>query len=166
MSADKVDAGSEQIPNVDVLYTEDILNAIIPPNYPDHPVVLKVGMPVILIRNLNQGMGLCNGTRLLITRLADCVLVVTVMTGLAIAQLVCIPRIVLSVNDRKWPFVLQRRQFPFEYAMHLLLTIDKSQGPTLKKVGIIYLQNPVFYTWSTLWGCFFELPLLRALRFL
>jgi hypothetical protein len=30
--------------------------------------------------NLNQGMGLCNRTRLLITRLADCVLEVTVMT--------------------------------------------------------------------------------------
>jgi hypothetical protein len=38
-------------------------------------------MPVILTRNLNPGMGLCNGTRLLITRLADCVLEVTDMTS-------------------------------------------------------------------------------------
>ncbi|KAM0925378.1 hypothetical protein ACQ4PT_004241 [Festuca glaucescens] len=72
-SADRVAPGSEQIRNVDVLYTEVILNAITQPNYPDHRLVLKVGMPVILLRNLNQAMGLCNGTRLLITRLGDCI---------------------------------------------------------------------------------------------
>jgi ATP-dependent DNA helicase PIF1 len=72
---------SEQIPNVDVLHTEDILNAITQPNYSEQRRVLKVGMPVILMWNLNPGMGLCNGTRLLITRLADCVLEVTDMTS-------------------------------------------------------------------------------------
>jgi hypothetical protein len=77
-----VASGSEQIPNVDVLYTEDILNAITQPNYSEQRLVLKVGMPVILMRNLNPGMGLCNGTRLLITRLAGCVLEVTDMTYL------------------------------------------------------------------------------------
>jgi hypothetical protein len=35
LSADMVASGSEQIPNVDVLYTEDILNAITKPNYPE-----------------------------------------------------------------------------------------------------------------------------------
>jgi ATP-dependent DNA helicase PIF1 len=73
LSADRVAPRSEQIPNVDMLYTEDILNAITQPNYPEHRLVLKVGMPVILMRSLNQGIGLCNGTRLLITRLANCV---------------------------------------------------------------------------------------------
>jgi hypothetical protein len=38
-------------------------------------------MPVVLMRNLNQWMGLCNRTRLLITRLADYVLEVTDMTS-------------------------------------------------------------------------------------
>jgi hypothetical protein len=141
MSADRVAPGSEQIPNVDVLYTEDILNAITQPNYPEHRLVLKVGMPVILMRNLNQGMGLCNGTRLLITRLADFMLEVTVMTGLAVGQSVCIPRIVLNASDPKWPFVLQRRQFPVRVCY--AVTINKSQGQTLGKVGI-YLQSPVF----------------------
>jgi ATP-dependent DNA helicase PIF1 len=72
---------TEDIPNIDVLYTEDILNAIIQSNYPEQLLVLKVGMPVILIRNLNQEMGLCNGTGLLITRLADCLLNFTNMTS-------------------------------------------------------------------------------------
>jgi hypothetical protein len=44
-------------------------------------MVLKVGMPVIFMWNLNPGMGLCNGMRLLISRLADCVLEVIDMTS-------------------------------------------------------------------------------------
>jgi hypothetical protein len=64
-----------------VLYTEDILNAIIQPNYPEQRLVLKVGMPVIFMRNLNPEMGLYNGTRLLITRRADCVLEAIDMTS-------------------------------------------------------------------------------------
>jgi hypothetical protein len=62
-----------------VLYIEVIFNKITQPNYPQQRLLLKVGMPVVLMRNLNQWMGLCNRTRLLITRLADCVLEVTDM---------------------------------------------------------------------------------------
>jgi hypothetical protein len=75
----KVVIYTEDIPNIDMLYTEDILNAIIQPNYPEQLLVLKVGMPVILMRNLDHEMGLCNRTRLFITRLADCVLKFTNM---------------------------------------------------------------------------------------
>jgi hypothetical protein len=53
LSADRVALGPEQIPNVDVLYTEDILNAITQPNYPKHRLLFKVGMPIILMWNLN-----------------------------------------------------------------------------------------------------------------
>jgi hypothetical protein len=140
LSADRIAPGSEQIPNVDVLYTEDILNTITQPNYPNHRLVLKVGMPVILLRNLNQAMGLCNGTRLMITRLVDYVFEATVMTGLAVGQSVCIPRIVLNASNPEWPFVFQRRQFPVRVCY--AVTINRSQGQTLK-VGL-YLQSPVF----------------------
>jgi ATP-dependent DNA helicase PIF1 len=47
----------------------------------------------------------------------------------------------LNTTDVKWPFILQRRQFPVRvcYAM----TINKSQGQTLSTVGL-YLRKPVF----------------------
>lgn len=95
-------------------------------NYPNHRLALKVGVPVILLRNLNQSKGLCNGTKLLVTKLFDYLLEGIVITGLSAGQHVCIPRIVLNATNPKWPFVLQRRQFPIRvcYAM----TINKSQG--------------------------------------
>jgi hypothetical protein len=72
---------------------------------------------------------------------SEFVLEATVLTGLAAGESVCIPRIVLNASNPRWPFVMQRRQFPVRvwYAM----TINKSQGQTLQKVGL-YLKGPVF----------------------
>jgi len=35
----------------------------------NHEIQLKVGVPVVLLRNLDPSIGLCNGTRLIIERL-------------------------------------------------------------------------------------------------
>ena len=103
--------------------------------------MLKVGSPVMLLRNLNQSDGLCNGTRLIITQLGDRVLDAQIITGSHIGDKVLLPRLSLHVSSTKWPFVLSRRQFPVRlcYAM----TINKSQGQTLHSVGL-YLPRPVF----------------------
>jgi ATP-dependent DNA helicase PIF1 len=95
-------------------------------------------------------MGLCNGTRLLVTELGQRVLCCIVLTGdkvgtevfiPKVGTEVFIPRIDLNTTDVKWPFTLQRRQFPVRvcYAM----TINKNQGQTLSTVGL-YLKQPVF----------------------
>jgi len=102
---------------------------------------LKIGVPVMLLRNLNQSDGLCNGTRLIITRLGDRMIQAKLITGPRAGEDVFIPRISLTLKCTKWPFVLERRQFPIKacYAM----TINKSQGQTLSCVGV-YLKKPVF----------------------
>nr|XP_043638366.1 uncharacterized protein LOC122609384 [Erigeron canadensis] len=46
------------------LYTQDFLNSIKVSGIPHHRLVLKVGVPVMLLRNIDQPSGLCNGTRL------------------------------------------------------------------------------------------------------
>jgi ATP-dependent DNA helicase PIF1 len=51
-----------------------------------------------------------------------------------------VPRVTLTTDDA-FPFVLRRRQFPIRPAF--AMTINKSQGQTLKRVGV-YLPAPVF----------------------
>lgn len=44
-------------------------------------MVLKKGVPIMLLRNLSQSTGLCNGTRLVVSNLGEKVIEATVMTG-------------------------------------------------------------------------------------
>jgi hypothetical protein len=141
LSCDTISKSSEHMPDFDVLYPTEFLNSINVNNFPIHKLVLKRGVIVMLLRNLNQTMGLCNGMRLLVTRLGQRVLCCIILTGCKVGEEVFIPRIALNTTDVKWPFTLQRRQFPVRvcYAM----TINKSQGQTLSIVGL-YLKKPVF----------------------
>ena len=47
----------------------------------------------------------------------------------------------LTPSDKRIPFTFQRRQFPL--AVCFAMTINKSQGQSLSKVGL-FLREPVF----------------------
>ncbi|XP_042044754.1 ATP-dependent DNA helicase pfh1-like [Salvia splendens] len=81
---------------------------------PKHELLLKVGTPVMLLRNIDLSNGLCNGTRLIITRLGDYVL----------------------------EGQFQRRQFLLvvSYAM----TINKSQGQSLSHVKSVLNHGQLY----------------------
>jgi len=95
----------------------------------------------MLLRNLNTNAGLCNGTRMKVTKLMNNYFIGEVFTGKAMGKTFYIPRINMDPSDTGLPFILRRRQFPVRvsYAM----TINKSQGQTFDKVGI-FLPQPVF----------------------
>jgi hypothetical protein len=93
-----------------------------------------------LLRNMSAG--LANGTRMVVTRMMHNVIQAKVATGPAKGQRVLLPRINLTPSDATaMPFDLCRRQFPVRVAYGM--TINKSQGQTLKKAGV-YLPRSVF----------------------
>ena len=46
-------------------YNIEYLNTLSPTGLPNHRLFIKPEMPLMLMRNLNPKMGLCNGTRLI-----------------------------------------------------------------------------------------------------
>jgi hypothetical protein len=117
------------------------LNTITLVGMPPHCLALKVGVHVILLRNLNAALGFCNGTRLIIWRLAWRLIIMQIIGGAHVGNIVNIPCITMTTNHLKWPFTLQRRHFPLQLAF--TMTINKVQGQTMKTVGI-YLPKFVF----------------------
>ena len=118
------------------LYPLEFLNSLEPSGLPPHRLTLKNGMLVMLLRNLSSTLS--NGTRLIIRRISPSILECSIP---GTNEIVDIPRIALQTGDGELPFILKRRQFPIRpaYAM----TINKSQGQTLRKVGL-FLPRSIF----------------------
>lgn len=108
---------------------------------PNHRLVLKEDVPIMLLRNIDQPAGLCNGTRLKVRKLGERVIEAEIISGTNIGNITFIPRMKLAPSDNRIPFRFQRRQFP--RSVSFAMTINKSQGQTLSEVGL-YLKNPVF----------------------
>ncbi|KAK9076629.1 hypothetical protein SSX86_004963 [Deinandra increscens subsp. villosa] len=123
------------------MYSPDFLNGLELSGLPPHRLVLKVGAPVILLRNFDQKNGLCNGTRLQIVSLGKHVIEAEVISGSNIGFRTFLPRLSISPTDKSIPFKFQRRQFPISLCFGM--TINKSQGQSLSKVAL-YLKNPCF----------------------
>ena len=122
-------------------FPTEFLNSLSVPGVPEHCLVLKVGMPVILLRNLLPSEGLCNGARLTVTGILNKRIVCARLCS-AESRDVMIPRINLVVDEtNNVPLKWRRRQFPLAQAFSL--TINKVQGQTLKRVGV-WLEHPVF----------------------
>ncbi|CAJ0936430.1 unnamed protein product, partial [Ranitomeya imitator] len=122
-------------------YPLEFLNSLTPTGMPSHRLKLKIGTIVMLLRNVNTNKGLCNGTRLIVTALHANIILAKVISGSAAGNVVFIPRIDLCPSETGLPFKLRRRQFPIKPAF--AMTINKSQGQTLHRVGI-YLPEPAF----------------------
>lgn len=64
-------------------FPAEYLNSLEPSGLPPAVLELKAGCPVILLRSLQPTRGLCNGTRLNITRIGSRVLEVRILGGRA-----------------------------------------------------------------------------------
>ena len=120
-------------------FNSEYLNTLTPDGFPPHTLMLKPGIPLMLLRNLNPKEGLCNGTRLIFNKLIsnrvlECTIVET-------KKKVLIPRITFIPLTNNSPMEWQRRQFPIKPAF--AMTINKSQGQTMQMAGL-YLRPEVF----------------------
>ncbi len=138
-SWDKVDPSA-----ADTVYStipDEALNLLEPSGLPPHRLLLKIGAPIILIRNLRKEGGLMNGTRLIVRRLMSLVIEAEIVTGSHAGDIALLPRLNMTSSDDALPFALKRRQFPIRLAF--AMSINKSQGQTFDKVGI-FLPTPCF----------------------
>lgn len=141
LSSDSICKADCNVQDQELLYPNEFLNTFKFPGLPSHTLRIKKGAAVMLLRNLNQGAGLCNGTRMKITQLGKWFMEGEILSGTNIGDKVLLPRITLSPSESNWPFILKRRQYPI--SLCFAMTINKSQGQSLQHVGL-YLPKQVF----------------------
>jgi hypothetical protein len=113
---------------------------------PPHQLTLRAGMVLVLMRNIDQYMGLCNGTRLQLIGKCGENLKCTVLSGpmANIGGFTLIPRVRFEYgrkSDEKDINRFVRIQYPVIPAF--AMTINKAQGQTLERVGL-HLGTQVF----------------------
>lgn len=131
---------TEEGVDANTVYPVEFLNTINASGLPPSQLRLKKGVPLMILRNLDQKNGLCNGTRAILIHIGSRVLRVRILSGDHAGKEAFIPRITLSAAN-ELPFDLRRHQFPVRLCF--AMTINKSQGQSVKYVGI-NLQTPVF----------------------
>ena len=142
LSADSVEFDDPAM-NEHQPYAPEYLNSLVSRSLPLAHLGLKVGCLIMLLRNLDPSKGLCNGTRLRVSQIRARVLKCRIISGDAkfAGNVVFIPRITLAPSAEDLPLPLRRRQFPVRLAF--AMTVSKSQGQSLKHVGLD-LWSPVF----------------------
>ena len=134
---------ADQVVDVDnsALYPAEFLNTLNVSGLPPHRLALKVGCPIMLLRNMRGHPGMVNGARLIVRAISRIALDVEFAVGDFQGTRVYIPRIKMSPSDDVLPFKFTRLQFPVRPAF--AISINKSQGQTLERIAV-YLPQPVF----------------------
>ena len=139
LSADSVD--NEQDARS---FSVEYCNRLNPTGLPSHRIVLKSGVPLMMLRNIDPSSGLVNGTRMTFLSVSGNgrVMYCSIYDENSQTQVtVAIPQISLRPTEKEYPFEWSRRQFPVRVAF--ATTINKAQGDSLKKIGV-WLKQPVF----------------------
>ncbi|GBM84750.1 hypothetical protein AVEN_64890-1 [Araneus ventricosus] len=108
-------------PQDQLTFPEEFLNSLTPTGLPPYELKLKIGCIIMLLRNLASSKGLCNGTRLIITKLQQNIIQAKSIDG---TETFLIPQISLIPSQTNMPFKFKRMQFPIRLAFSM--TINKS----------------------------------------
>lgn len=121
-------------------FPTEFLNSLTPSGLPLYCLNLKVGCPVMVIRNIDPPF-LVNGTICEVLEIRANVIRLKVKNGPHKGYDAFLPRIGLYSRESESPVIFKRLQFPVRSCMSM--TINKSQGQTFEKV-FVHLEEPVF----------------------
>ncbi|GJR50471.1 ATP-dependent DNA helicase PIF1-like protein [Tanacetum coccineum] len=141
LSYDSVDKTERNATIDHSIFSLEFINRLKFSGVPNHRLALKVGVPVMLLRNIDQPKGLCNGTRLQVLKLTRTFISAQIINGTHFGKKVIIPRLRITPSDKRLQLKIVRKQFPLSFSF--AMTINKSHGQSLSKVGL-YLTRPVF----------------------
>jgi ATP-dependent DNA helicase PIF1 len=123
-------------------YPSEFLNTLTPNGLPPHVLKLKVGCPIMLLRNIDPANGLCNGTRLVVRGFQKNSIDAEIVLGQYAGMRIFLSHIPLCPSDDEmFPFQFKRKQFPIR--LSFAMTVNKAQDQTIPNVGV-YLPEPVF----------------------
>ncbi|GBN49697.1 hypothetical protein AVEN_266074-1 [Araneus ventricosus] len=96
-----VDMIINEDPQDQLTFSEEFLNSLTPTGLPPYELKLKIDCIIMLLRNLAPSKGLCNGTRLIITKLQQNIIQAKSIDG---TETFLIPRIPLIPSKTNMPF--------------------------------------------------------------
>ncbi|GJU91116.1 DNA helicase [Tanacetum coccineum] len=102
---------------IELLCLTEYLNTLNFVGVPPHELELKIGTPIMLLRNINIVGGLCNGTRMIVTQLLPKVIKAQIITGTRISQKAYLLRIPIAMKDPQIPFIFKRNNSLLKYVM-------------------------------------------------
>nr|GEY15532.1 hypothetical protein [Tanacetum cinerariifolium] len=141
LSCDSIDKTQRGSAIDEAVFSPEFINGLKFSGVPNHTLALKVGVPIMLLRNIDQANGLCNGTRLQVLRLTRTSIQAKIINGTHFENRVIIPRLRITPSDKRLPIKIVRKQYPL--SLSFAMTINKNQGQSLSKVGL-YLPRPIF----------------------
>ena len=116
-----------------ITYPVEFLNSLNPSSLPQPNVKLKIGAPIIILRNLDSPNAM-NDTRCIITQLIGNIVEAIVFCGPYKEERLLISQIPLIPSSTELPFEFKRLQIPVKLCF--AMTVNKSQGQTFTSVEV------------------------------
>nr|GEW57135.1 hypothetical protein [Tanacetum cinerariifolium] len=94
------------------IFSSEFINGLKFSGVSNQRLALKVRVPIILLRNIDQANRLCNGTRLQVLKLTRTSISAQIIIGTNFGKKVIIPRLRITPSDERLPLKIARIQFP------------------------------------------------------
>ncbi|KAL3110874.1 hypothetical protein niasHT_014811 [Heterodera trifolii] len=139
LSIDEPLEPNDEMHNFRTDFNMEAVHNEMPSGMPPHKLTIKVGTPVMLIRNLDVTQGLCNGTRLQVMRTSENNLFCRILTGprAGAQNIIAIPQIQFEYGRARHHRGLRFRRLQFPVRLCFAMTINKAQGQTLQRMALV-----------------------------